>query len=141
MVLDIDFDIMTSSLTCRSFFTAIRLSFILLLWSCMIWMIPNSRQACLKSSPALVAFALLLLFGQYVYSLNLTDDELPSHLGSVSMTEIGFKKYYDFSYQPLFIKVLIIWIELNYLYHYPISFYISPDSLHINVLDNSETIL
>lgn len=68
-------------------------------------MIPNSRQACLKSSPALVAFALFLLIGQYVYSLNLTDEELPAQVGAVAMNEIGFKKYYDLSYQPLFIKV------------------------------------
>jgi len=68
-------------------------------------MIPNSRQACLKSSPALVFFALFLLLGQYVYSLDLTDQELPSQAGTFTMSEIGFRKYYDLSYQPLFMKV------------------------------------
>ncbi len=83
-----------------------RLSFILLLWSCIIWMMPNSRQACLKSSPALVFFALLLLVGQYLYSLDLTDQELPEQAGTVSISEIGFRKYRELSYQPLFMKVL-----------------------------------
>ncbi|CAG2112964.1 unnamed protein product [Medioppia subpectinata] len=102
---------MTWSITYHSW-----LSFILLLWSCTVWMIPNSRQACLKSSPALVLFALGLLIGQYVYSLNLNDDELPITVGTVSMSEIGFKKYFDISYQPLFIKILytiMFWITLK----------------------------
>lgn len=68
-------------------------------------MIPNSRQACLKSSPFLVIYALLLLIGQYVYGMNLKS-ELPESIGPLSLSEIGFKKYGYMSYQPLFIKVL-----------------------------------
>ena len=68
-------------------------------------MIPGSRQACLKSSFALVIYALALLVGQYIYSLNLNNDELPQTIGHASLSQIGFKKYYDLSYQPLAIKV------------------------------------
>lgn len=68
-------------------------------------MMPNSRQACLNSSPILVLYAILLLIGQYVYSLDLTDQELPVTAGKVSISEIGFRKYHEFSYQPLFVKV------------------------------------
>ncbi len=70
-------------------------------------MMPNSRQFCLRSSPVLVAYAILLLIGQYVYSLNLDDQELPISIGRVSISEIGFRKYGQFSYQPLFIKVKV----------------------------------
>ena len=68
-------------------------------------MTPNSRQVCLRSSPVLVMYAIVLLIGQYVYSLNLDDHELPTSIGRVSISEIGFRKYFEFSYQPLFIKV------------------------------------
>lgn len=91
---------MTWSITYHSW-----LSFILLLASCIIWMTPNSRQVCLRSSPILVFYAILLLIGQYVYSLDLNDTELPISIGNVTINEIGFKKYGELSYQPLFIKV------------------------------------
>lgn len=91
------------------------LSFALLLASCVIWMMPNSRQFCLRSSPILVAYAILLLIGQYVYSLNLDNVELPIFIGRVSVSEIGFRKYGQFSYQPLFIKVMTSLIFSRFL--------------------------
>lgn len=102
---------MTWSITYHSW-----LSFILLLSSCIIWMMPNNRQACLHSSPILVVYSLFLLLGQYVYSLNLTDQELPVEIMTVSISQIGFKKYGELSYQPLFVKVcytFIFWITLR----------------------------
>lgn len=92
------------------------LSFVLLLSSCIIWMTPNSRQTCLNSSPILVLYAIMLVIGQYVYSLNLTDQELPVTVNSISISEIGFKKYGEFSYQPLFIKIfytMFFWVTLR----------------------------
>lgn len=68
-------------------------------------MVPNSRQACLKSSFALVLYAISLLISQYIFSLDLTDQELPLVIGNIDLQEIGFKKYHYFSYEPLGFKV------------------------------------
>lgn len=102
---------MTWSITYHSWLT-----FILLLWSCALWMIPNSRRACLYSSPFLVLYAELLLLLQYIYSFDLTDDELPSKVEKVNLTQIGLVKYHALSYQPLAIKILytiMFWITLH----------------------------
>ncbi|XP_064463246.1 piezo-type mechanosensitive ion channel component-like [Ornithodoros turicata] len=85
------------------------LSFVLLLWSCILCMMPNTRRACLRTSPALVAYAELLLLLQYVLSLNLTDTELPE------LPQVGLIKYYEKSYRALFVKMsctVVFWITL-----------------------------
>ena len=66
-------------------------------------MCPNSRYACLRSSPALVFYAEALLLLQYIFGLNLNKDELP--IFSENVAQIGLIKYGDLSYQPLAIKV------------------------------------
>ncbi|GBO03666.1 hypothetical protein AVEN_80865-1 [Araneus ventricosus] len=90
---------MTWSITYHSWLT-----FVLLLWSCIIWMSPNSRYVCLRSSPALVFYAEALLLLQYIYGLNLTEEELPSK----NVGQIGLVKYGDLTYQPLTIKVIVV---------------------------------
>ncbi|XP_077542526.1 piezo type mechanosensitive ion channel component isoform X4 [Haemaphysalis longicornis] len=92
------------------------LTFLLLLWSCVLWMMPSSRLACLRSSPALVAYAELLLLLQYVYSLDLTDEELPPQVNAVNLAQVGLFKYGHDSYQPLAVKTLytiMFWITLR----------------------------
>lgn len=92
------------------------LTFVLLLWSCVLWMMPSSRLACLRSSPALVAYAELLLLLQYLYSLDLTDEELPQQVNAVNLAQVGLFKYGYNSYQPLAVKMLytiMFWITLR----------------------------
>lgn len=43
-----------------------------------MWMIPNQRKAMMKSSPIIVLYAEILLIIQYLYSMNLTEAELPT---------------------------------------------------------------
>lgn len=50
-------------------------------------MIPNQRKAMMRSSPFIVIYAELLLIAQYIYGMDLTNDELPSHV-AVSYTSI-----------------------------------------------------
>ncbi|XP_035206569.1 piezo-type mechanosensitive ion channel component 2-like isoform X5 [Stegodyphus dumicola] len=100
---------MTWSITYHSWLT-----FVLLLWSCILWMCPNSRYACLRSSPALVVYAEALLLLQYIFGLNLNDDELPTF--SKNVAQIGLVKYGDLTYQPLAIKMLytvMFWITMR----------------------------
>lgn len=71
------------------------LTFVLLLWACLIWITPFARWFCMVSSPGLVIYAELLLLIQYVYGLQLTDDELPLQdpTGTFDYSELGLKKW------------------------------------------------
>ncbi|XP_028128459.1 piezo-type mechanosensitive ion channel component isoform X5 [Diabrotica virgifera virgifera] len=93
------------------------ITFVLLLWANLIWLIPNQRKRMLMSSPFLVLYALFLLLSTYIYSLRLTDDELPS---SVDLDEIGFKKPEGPAFIPLLVKSLytvMFWITLRQYMH------------------------
>lgn len=64
------------------------LTFVLLIWANALWMIPNQRKTMLRSSPFIVFYAELLLIAQYIYGMDLTDEELPSSVEvSFSLTE------------------------------------------------------
>nr|XP_018904347.1 PREDICTED: piezo-type mechanosensitive ion channel component isoform X4 [Bemisia tabaci] len=54
------------------------LTFVLLIWAIILWMLPNQRKIMLRSSPFLVLYAELLLLSQYLYELGFLDLE---HLG------------------------------------------------------------
>lgn len=92
------------------------LTFVLLLWACVLWMIPNQRAAMLRCSPFLVVYAELLLVLQYIYCMDLTDDELPSQVEAVNLGQIGLVKYPYLPCKPLLVKVLyttMFWITLR----------------------------
>ncbi|CAG9835083.1 unnamed protein product [Diabrotica balteata] len=93
------------------------ITFVLLLWANLIWLIPNQRKRMLMSSPFLVLYALFLLLSTYIYCLRLTDDELPS---SVDLDEIGFQKPEGPAFIPLLVKSLytvMFWITLRQYMH------------------------
>lgn len=92
------------------------ITFVLLIWANLIWLIPNQRKSMLYSSPFLVFYALFLLISAYVYSMNLTDDELPTKINGVNLEEIGFVKMRTLPCVPLYIKCLytiMFWITLR----------------------------
>uniref|UniRef100_A0A1A9WMD8 Piezo-type mechanosensitive ion channel component n=1 Tax=Glossina brevipalpis TaxID=37001 RepID=A0A1A9WMD8_9MUSC len=97
------------------------LTFALLLWANVLWMIPNQRMAMLQSSPFIVMYAELLLLLQYIYSMNLTDDELPSKLtsGGINLEQIGLQRPQNYDMPPyagLLVKtcfLLMFWITLR----------------------------
>uniref|UniRef100_UPI00358F3C92 piezo-type mechanosensitive ion channel component 2 n=1 Tax=Myxine glutinosa TaxID=7769 RepID=UPI00358F3C92 len=68
------------------------LTFVLLLWSCLIWMVRDRRRYTIISSPFLVIYANTLCCLAYVWSLRLTDAELPPTLGPVQLPPIGLVK-------------------------------------------------
>ncbi|XP_066947530.1 piezo-type mechanosensitive ion channel component isoform X4 [Macrobrachium rosenbergii] len=92
------------------------LTFVLLLWACVLWMIPNQRAAMLRCSPFLVIYAELLLLLQYIYSMDLTEDELPTKGDAVNLGQIGLLKDNYLPVKPLLVKVLytgMFWITLR----------------------------
>ncbi|RUS88526.1 hypothetical protein EGW08_003702 [Elysia chlorotica] len=70
------------------------LTFALLLTACILWMMPNSRRACLRASPFVLVYAELLLMAGYIYNMNLKD-ELPSTAGTYKLAEVGLKRFTD----------------------------------------------
>lgn len=72
-IIIIQFTLQTWSIMYHSWLT-----FVLLLWANIIWIIPNQRKHMLRSSPFLVVYAELLLIANYIYGMNLTEDELPT---------------------------------------------------------------
>lgn len=87
------------------------LTFVLLLWACLIWITPFARWFCMVSSPGLVIYAELLLLVQYVYGLQLTDDELPLQdpTGTFDYAELGLKKW-QFPCLHLGAQTLFTWV-------------------------------
>lgn len=92
------------------------LTFVLLLWASIMWLVPNQRRAMLRSSPFLVFYALFLLLAQYIYGMNLTEEELPQTIQGLNLKQIGFEKITHLPFKPLLIKTLftlMFWITLK----------------------------
>ena len=57
-------------------------------------MIPAKRRVCLLASPIIVCYTEALLTINYIYGLNLTDEELPEETeNGIHLKEIGLVKY------------------------------------------------
>lgn len=82
-------------------------TFALLLWALVLWMVPNKRVSMMKCSPFIVTYAMLLLLVQYAYSMDLTEEELPTKINGISVSEIGFIKADQLSRWHLVVKVKI----------------------------------
>lgn len=54
------------------------LTFVLLIWANILWMIPNQRRSMMRSSFFVVIYAEFLLITQYIYGMNINEDELPT---------------------------------------------------------------
>nr|XP_034339397.1 piezo-type mechanosensitive ion channel component 1 isoform X8 [Crassostrea gigas] len=86
------------------------LTFVLLLAACFIWMVPQSRKACLVCSPAVVLYGEVLLIIQFVYGMNLK--ELPEESSGIKLDEIGLKK---FKYPCLQLALQILFTSMFWL--------------------------
>ncbi|XP_031408705.1 piezo-type mechanosensitive ion channel component 2-like [Meleagris gallopavo] len=65
------------------------LTFVLLIWSCTLWMIRDRRKYAMISSPFMVFYGNLLLILQYIWSIELKNDELPQVSGFLERKEPG----------------------------------------------------
>uniref|UniRef100_A0A8C3XYR5 Piezo type mechanosensitive ion channel component 2 n=1 Tax=Catharus ustulatus TaxID=91951 RepID=A0A8C3XYR5_CATUS len=65
------------------------LTFVLLIWSCTLWMIRDRRKYAMISSPFMVFYGNLLLILQYIWSIQLNNDELPEVSGFLERKEPG----------------------------------------------------
>ncbi|XP_076765205.1 piezo type mechanosensitive ion channel component isoform X3 [Xylocopa sonorina] len=91
-------------------------TFALLLWALVLWMVPNKRASMMKCSPFIVFYAMLLLLVQYAFSMDLTEEELPTEINGIKISEIGFSKSDQLSCWHLVVKCLFIsmfWITMR----------------------------
>lgn len=93
------------------------LSFILLLSACVLWILPNSRLACLYCSPLIVAYGMCIILLQYIYCFDLTEAELPTYLPekNLNLTEIGLHRW-PIPVWPLALQLMFLvffWLNLR----------------------------
>ena len=92
-------------------------TFVLLLMSCTVWIVPDSRALSLRLSPFVLIYSQVRMFAhlqhfqlliiiQFVYGLALTESELPDEHPAI-LRQLGFEKPRDIpSCVPLMIKSL-----------------------------------
>ncbi|XP_035907430.1 piezo-type mechanosensitive ion channel component isoform X4 [Anopheles stephensi] len=96
------------------------LTFLLLLWANIIWILPNHRRNMLMTSPLLVIYAEFLLLAQFIYGMNLTEAELPTVIegSGINLEEVGFVRRTEYPCVPLLVKSLfttMFWISMRQL--------------------------
>ncbi|KAG8133463.1 hypothetical protein E2320_011256 [Naja naja] len=77
------------------------LTFILLIWSCILWMLRDRRKYAMISSPFMVAYGNLLLTFQYIWSFEMNDSELPQVSGFLERKappELGSKIFFGLTF-------------------------------------------
>ncbi|XP_051936934.1 piezo-type mechanosensitive ion channel component 1 isoform X2 [Hippocampus zosterae] len=65
------------------------LTFVLLLWACLIWILRARRHAAMLCSPFIMVYGLALCCLQYVWAMDL---ELPTTMGTMSLRQLGLDK-------------------------------------------------
>ncbi|XP_075902137.1 piezo-type mechanosensitive ion channel component 1 isoform X2 [Nelusetta ayraudi] len=67
------------------------LTFVLLLWACLIWILRARRHAATLCSPFILLYGLALCCLQYVWAMEL-QSELPTTIGSMSLRQLGLDR-------------------------------------------------
>lgn len=66
------------------------LTFVLLLWACLIWTVRSRHQLAMLCSPFILLYGLALCSLRYVWAMDL-QPELPTTLGPVSLRQLGLE--------------------------------------------------
>ncbi|XP_072772689.1 piezo-type mechanosensitive ion channel component 1 [Nerophis lumbriciformis] len=67
------------------------LTFVLLLWACLIWILRARRHAAMLCSPFILLYGLALCCLQYIWAMEL-EPELPTTVGTMSLRQLGLDK-------------------------------------------------
>uniref|UniRef100_A0A674MJI0 Piezo type mechanosensitive ion channel component 1 (Er blood group) n=1 Tax=Takifugu rubripes TaxID=31033 RepID=A0A674MJI0_TAKRU len=67
------------------------LTFVLLLWACLIWILRTRRQAATLCSPFILLYGLALCCLQYIWAIEL-QPELPTTLGTMRLNQLGLDR-------------------------------------------------
>eukprot|EP00079_Xenopus_tropicalis_P024757 XP_012817734.1 PREDICTED: piezo-type mechanosensitive ion channel component 1 isoform X2 [Xenopus tropicalis] len=90
------------------------LTFVLLLWACLIWMVRNRRQFAMLCSPFILMYGVTLCSLQYVWSMDLRE-ELPTQLGFMKLSQLGLVRapYPCLNMGALLLYTLTFWLLLH----------------------------
>ncbi|XP_068116956.1 piezo-type mechanosensitive ion channel component 1 isoform X3 [Hyperolius riggenbachi] len=90
------------------------LTFVLLLWACLIWMVRNKRQFAMLCSPFILLYAVTLCSLQYVWSMDLKN-ELPTQLGFMRLSQLGLQRapYPCLNLGAMLLYTLTFWLLLH----------------------------
>lgn len=66
------------------------LTFVLLLWACLIWTVRSRHQLAILCAPCILLYGLALCCLRYVWAMDL-QPELPTTLGPVSLRQLGLE--------------------------------------------------
>ncbi|XP_051948231.1 piezo-type mechanosensitive ion channel component 1-like isoform X1 [Xyrauchen texanus] len=90
------------------------LTFVLLLWSCLIWMLRARQHFAALCSPFILLYGLTLCFLQYVWAMDL-QMELPQHIGTMSLRQLGLDRaqYPCLHLGAMLLFMLTFWLLLR----------------------------
>ncbi|NXN95996.1 PIEZ1 protein, partial [Rhinopomastus cyanomelas] len=90
------------------------LTFMLLLWACLIWMMRSRHQFAMLCSPFFLLYGVALCSLQYIWAMDLTP-ELPTHIRSMSLEQLGLVhlKCPCFSLGAKLLLTLTFWLLLR----------------------------
>ncbi|XP_078066832.1 piezo-type mechanosensitive ion channel component 1 isoform X4 [Mustelus asterias] len=67
------------------------LTFVLLIWACLIWIVRSRRHLAMLCSPFILLYGILLCSLQYVWGMDLTE-ELPTKIGFMALKQLGLAR-------------------------------------------------
>ncbi|KAM4833463.1 LOW QUALITY PROTEIN: piezo-type mechanosensitive ion channel component 1 [Thomomys bottae] len=90
------------------------LTFVLLLWACLIWTVRSRHQLAMLCSPFLLLYGLALCGLRYVWAMDL-QPELPAALGPVSLRQLGLQhtRYPCLDLGAMLLYMLTFWLLLR----------------------------
>ncbi|XP_037671691.1 piezo-type mechanosensitive ion channel component 1 isoform X2 [Choloepus didactylus] len=90
------------------------LTFVLLLWACVIWAARSRRQLAMLCSPFILLYGLVLCILRYVWAMELSP-ELPASLGPVSLRQLGLEHthYPCLDLGAMLLYTLTFWLLLR----------------------------
>uniref|UniRef100_A0A8C7FPA9 Piezo type mechanosensitive ion channel component 1 (Er blood group) n=1 Tax=Oncorhynchus kisutch TaxID=8019 RepID=A0A8C7FPA9_ONCKI len=90
------------------------LTFVLLLWACLIWMLRARRHFAMLCSPFILLYVLALCFLQYVWAMDL-QPELPRTVGTMSLRQLGLDRaqYPCLRLGAMLLYTLTFWLLLR----------------------------
>ncbi|XP_053305156.1 piezo-type mechanosensitive ion channel component 1 [Spea bombifrons] len=90
------------------------LTFVLLLWACLIWMVRSRRQCAMICSPFILLYGVTLCSLQYVWSMDLKA-ELPTQIGFMRLSQLGLVRaqYPCLNLGAMLLLTLTFWLLLR----------------------------
>ncbi|XP_074865263.1 piezo-type mechanosensitive ion channel component 1 isoform X1 [Carettochelys insculpta] len=90
------------------------LTFVLLLWACLIWIVRSRHHFAMLCSPFLLLYGLALCSLQYVWGMDL-EPELPTRVGFMSLEQLGLvrTKYPCLDLGAKLLYTLTFWLLLR----------------------------